>query len=149
MPDQAKSPAQTVTTEIVNGSSIMLFIGDKPTLVAKSHKISYKSSTESVVTKDVESSLYAQKMVKQIDVTISVDAFVAVSNNSGIVAEDLVSELLKAKEVTCRYGKNDKTGKYQEGKFIIDSIDITSQAGERATYSATLSNTGPIVEKGS
>lgn len=149
MPDQAKSPTQTATTEIVNGSSIMLFIGDKPTLVAKSHKISYKSSTESVVTKDVESSLYAQKMVKQIDVTISVDAFVAVPNNSGIVAEDLVSELLKAKEVTCRYGKKDKTGKHQEGKFIIDSIDITSQAGERATYSATLSNTGPIVEKDS
>lgn len=149
MPDQAKSPTQTATTEIVNGSSIMLFIGDKPTLVAKSHKISYKSSTESVVTKDVESSLYAQKMVKQIDVTISVEAFVAVPDNGGIVAEDLVSELLKAKEVTCRYGKKDKTGKYQEGKFIIDSIDITSQAGERATYSATLSNTGPIVEKDS
>lgn len=149
MPDQAKSPTQTATTEIVNGSSIMLFIGDKPTLVAKSHKISYKSSTESVVTKDVESSLYAQKMVKQIDVTISVEAFVAVPNNGGIVAEDLVSELLKAKEVTCKYGKKDKTGKHQEGKFIIDSIDITSQAGERATYSATLSNTGPIVEKDS
>ena len=149
MPDQAKSPAQTVTTEIVNGSSIMLFVGGKPTLVAKSHKISYKSSTESVVTKDVDSSLYAQKMVKQIDVTISVDAFVAVPNNSGIVAEDLVSELLKAKEVTCRYGHKDQTGKYQEGKFIIDSIDITSQAGERATYSVTLSNTGPIVEKDS
>lgn len=149
MPDQAKSPTQTATAEIVNGSSIMLFIGDKPTLVAKSHKISYKSSTESVVTKDLESSLYAQKMVKQIDVTISVDAFVAVSNNSGIVADDLVTELLKAKEVTCKYGKKDKIGKHQEGKFIIDSIDITSQAGERATYSATLSNSGPIVEKGS
>ena len=147
MLEPAKSPA--TPAEIVNGSSIMLFVGDKPTLVAKSHKISYKSSTESVVTKDVESSLYAQKMVKQIDVTISVDAFVAVSNNSGIVADDLVTELLKAKEVTCKYGKKDKTGKHQEGKFIIDSIDITSQAGERATYSATLSNTGPIVEKDS
>ncbi|WP_315333605.1 phage tail tube protein [Porphyromonas endodontalis] len=147
MSEPAKSPA--TPAEIVNGSSIMLFVGDKPTLVAKSHKISYKSSTESVVTKDVESSLYAQKMVKQIDVTISVDAFVAVSNNSGIVADDLVTELLKAKEVTCKYGKKDKTGKHQEGKFIIDSIDITSQAGERATYSATLSNTGPIVEKDS
>ena len=142
MPDQ--SPAQTVTTEIINGSSIMLFLDGKPTLVAKSHKISYKSSTESVITKDVESSLYVQKMVKQIDVTISVDAFVAVPNSGGIVAEDLVSALLKAK-----YGKKDKTGKYQEGKFIIDSIDITSQAGERATYSATLSNSGPIAEKGS
>ena len=147
MPEPEKSPA--TPAEIVNGSSIMLFVGDKPTLVAKSHKISYKSSTESVVTKDVESSLYAQKMVKQIDVTISVDAFVAVSNNSGIVADDLVSELLKAKEVTCKYGKKDKTGKHQEGKFIIDSIDITSQAGERATYSATLSNSGPIIEKDS
>ena len=147
MPEPAKSPA--TPAEIVNGSSIMLFVGDKPTLVAKSHKISYKSSTESVITKDVDSSLYAQKMVKQIDVTISVDAFVAVSNNGGIVADDLVSELLKAKEVTCKYGKKDKTGKCQEGKFIIDSIDITSQAGERATYSATLSNSGPIVEKGS
>lgn len=147
MPDQ--SPAQTVTTEIVNGSSIMLFLDGKPTLVAKSHKISYKSNTESVITKDVESSLYVQKMVKQIDVTISVDAFVAVPNSGGIVAEDLVSALLKAKEVICKYGKKDKTGKYQEGKFIIDSIDITSQAGERATYSATLSNSGPIAEKGS
>lgn len=147
MPDQ--SPTQTVTTEIINGSSIMLFLDGKPTLVAKSHKISYKSSTESVITKDVESSLYVQKMVKQIDVTISVDAFVAVPNSGGIVAEDLVSALLKAKEVTCKYGKKDKTGKCQEGKFIIDSIDITSQAGERATYSASLSNTGPIVEKGS
>lgn len=147
MPAPAQSPA--TPAEIINGSTIMLFVGGKPTLVAKSHKISYRSSTESVITKDVDSSLYAQKMVKQIDVTISVDAFVAVPNNSGIVAEDLVSELLKAKEVTCKYGKKDKTGKYQEGKFIIDSIDITSQAGERATYSATLSNTGPIVEKGS
>ena len=147
MPNQ--SPTQTVTTEIINGSSIMLFLDGKPTLVAKSHKISYKSSTESVITKDVESSLYVQKMVKQIDVTISVDAFVAVPNSGGIVAEDLVSALLKAKEVTCKYGKKNNTGKYQEGKFIIDSIDITSQAGERATYSATLSNSGPIVEKDS
>ena len=82
MPDQ--SPTQTVTTEIVNGSSIMLFLDGKPTLVAKSHKISYKSSTESVITKDVESSLYVQKMVKQIDVTISVDAFVAVPNSGDL-----------------------------------------------------------------
>lgn len=147
MPEPAKSP--TPPTEIINGSSIMLFLDGKPTLVAKSHKIAYKSSTESVVTKDIESSLYGQKVVKQIDVTISVDAFVAAKNDSGVVADDLVAELLKAKEVTCRYGKKDKTGKYMEGKFIIDSVDITSQAGERATYSATLSNSGAITEQGS
>lgn len=149
MPDQAKSPTQTVTTEIVNGSSIMLFIGGEPTLVAKSHKITYKTTTETVVTKDVESSLFVEKVVKQIDVSIHVDAFVASPNAAGIVAEDLVSKLLEAKEVVCKYGKKDATGKYKEGKFIIDTIDITSPAGERATYSASLSNTGPVVDKDS
>ena len=126
-----------------NGSDLMLYHEEKPTLAAKSHKISYKTTTKQIVTKDVENSLYAKKFVSKIDVSITCDALVAVGG-TGVGATELLAKLKEAKEVKLKFGRKDNTGTYEEGNFIIDSIDINTPAGEEASYTATFSNSGEV-----
>ena len=128
----------------INGSDIMLYLDGKPSLAAKSHKISYKTNTKQIITKDVQNSLYAQKIVTRIDVSISCDALVAVGDSKSFGSTELLAKLKEAKTVDLRYGNKDNTGTFEEGKFIIDSIDITSPAGEEASYTATFSNYGEV-----
>ncbi len=145
-------------TKVINGSDIMLFVevtkGSTkkfvPTVAAKSHKISYKASTKTRVTKDTTNSLYEQKSVKTISVSISVDGFVAVDKDKADTM-DLLRLMKTGQAVKAKYGaKEGKAGdSYEEGMFIIESWDSSSPASEDATYSATLVNTGEVntVEK--
>ena len=128
----------------INGSDIMLYLDSKPSLAAKSHKISYKTTSKQIITKDVKNSLYTNKIVTRIDVSISCDALVAVGDSKSFGSDELLAKLKEAKTVDLRYGNKNNTGTFEEGKFIIDSIDISSPAGEEASYTATFSNYGEV-----
>lgn len=139
-------------TSYLNGSDITLLIykGSKwvPTLGAKSHKISGKSNTKEIIDKDTTNSLYKTKSVNSIELTISVDGFVKIGTDpDGIIASEIFALYKEGKPIKLRYGYRDNAPQgatYEEGLFIIDSIDMTHPAKEEATYSATLSNTGEV-----
>lgn len=142
-----------MTTKIINGSDIMLFVevekeGTKkfiPTVAAKSHKLSYKASTKTRVTKDTENSMYEEKSVKTISVSISVDGLVALDSEKADSA-DILQMMKRGQAVKAKYGvKNESAAdSYEEGMFIIESWDQSSPAAEDASYSATLINTGEV-----
>ena len=55
------------------------------------------------------------------------------------------------KNILLKYGLAaavEQTGdEYEEGEFVIESLEETSQAGEDVTYSAQFSSSGEIVTK--
>lgn len=139
-------------TSYLNGSEITLFIEKNskwiPTLGAKSHIISSKSNSKEIVDTDTTNSLYKTKSVNSIEVTLSVDGFVKIGMaDDGIIASELYALHKEGKPVKLRYGyrSNPPTGAtYEEGMFLIDSIEMPHPAKEEATYSASFSNTGEI-----
>lgn len=139
-------------TSYLNGSEITLLIEKSgkwiPTLGAKSHKIASKSNSKEIVDKDTTNSLYKSKTVNSIEVTISVDGFVKIGTaDDGIIASELYALHKEGKPIKLRYGYRENApadATYEEGLFIIDSIDLTHPAKEEATYSASFSNTGEV-----
>lgn len=143
----------TQRTGVVNGSDIVLFLNtaesnDSPTFVpvaaCTSSKISYKSGTKQRATKDQKNSLFKEKTVNSIDVTVSVEAFVAVSENFPFSM--LRQELKKGKLVKLKYGfAEEQSGdEYEEGMFVIDSLDMNNPAQDDSTFSAQFSNSGEV-----
>ena len=128
-----------------DGSDLMVFLAGKPMLAAKSHKIAYKTSTKSITTKDSVNSKYQRKIVTRIDVTITADALSVVESDAETVGyTELLTELKKGTSVELRFGLKDKSGSFETGKFVIDSLDLNTPAGEEASYTAQFSNDGEV-----
>lgn len=135
--------AQDVTYR--DGSDLMVFLGGKPMLAAKSHKIAYKTTTKTITTKDTTNSKYKRKIVTGIDVTITADALSVVESAPTAVGyTELLAELKKGTSVELKFGLKDKTGSYESGKFVVDSLDLNTPAGEESSYSAQFSNDGEV-----
>ena len=144
------------TAGYVDGSELMLFVDTstggatatyKPTLAAKSHKVSYKTSTKEIVTKDTVGGKWKHRSVSSVDVSISVDALTRVGEaTNGVSDTELMKMLKDAKSVKLRFGfKASSTGDTcEEGLFVVTALDQTSNAGEETSYSATFENDGEV-----
>lgn len=140
MPNPTSSP--TTQTAYVNGSDIVLAVGDKVMLGAKTHKRQIKTTTTVVTDKDVEDSLYDKKVVKKVEITITCDGFRKTGDTS---LEEIEEAVTQGKTVKLKYGyKQGKNGgkSFTEGDFIISSFDQTDPASDNSTYSATFVNDG-------
>lgn len=141
-----------MSTTYLNGSDITLLIERNgkwlPTLGAKTHKIARKSNSKEIVDKDTTNSLYKTKSVNSLEITITVNGFVKIgTDENGIIASELVALYKAGKPVKLRYGYRNNAPQgatYEEGEFIIDSIDETHTAKEEATYNAAFTNTGEV-----
>lgn len=140
MPNPPSS--STTETKYINGSDIVLAVGDKVMLGAKTHKRQIKTTTTVVTDKDVEDSLYERKVVKKVDVTITCDGFCKTGDTS---IEEIEEAITQGKTVKLKYGyKQGKNGgkSFTEGDFIVSSFDQTDPASDNSTYSATFVNDG-------
>ncbi|WP_297948444.1 phage tail tube protein [uncultured Porphyromonas sp.] len=140
MPNPPSS--STTETKYINGSDIVLAVGDKVMLGAKTHKRQIKTTTAVVTDKDVEDSLYERKVVKKVDITITCDGFCKTGDTS---IEEIEAAITQGKTVKLKYGyKQDKNGgkSFTEGDFIVSSFDQTDPASDNSTYSATFVNDG-------
>lgn len=128
-----------------DGSDLMLFFKGKPTLAAKSHKVGFKTTTKEVITKDSKNSKYSRKKVKKIDVSVTCDALTVVETDSGAVGyTEMIAELKKGVSVELKFGLKDKSGSFEKGNFIIDSIELNTPAGDEVSYTAQFSNDGEV-----
>lgn len=139
----------------VEGRDLMLYLntatGDspswEPTAAATSHSVSYSAETKERVTKDSANGAYGEKKVTKLAVSITCEALVKYDE---IVGWDKLLDAFKKREpVKLKYGfANEETGdNYEEGLFVITSLEQSSPAGEDATYSATFENTGEVLTK--
>ena len=140
MPNPPSSP--TTQTTYINGSDIVLAVGDKVMLGAKTHMRQIKTTTTDVTDKDIEDSLYDKKVVKKVEITITCDGFCKTGDTS---LEEIEAAITQGKTVKLRYGyKQGKNGgkSFTEGDFVVSSFDQTDPASDNSTYSATFVNDG-------
>lgn len=118
-----------------------------PQAAATSHTITYSGETKERVTKDTANGAYSEKKVTKLGVSIKCEALVSFGDAAGY--DKLLSVMKNREAVKLKYGfaQEETGGKYEEGMFIITSIEQTSAAGEDATYSATFENTGSVETK--
>lgn len=142
--------------DYIEGRDLMLFVDSAtegpsptwtPTAAATSHTISYSGETKERVTKDTANGAFSQKTVTKLSVSITCEALKTFNADCGF---DKLLELMKArKPVKLKYGfAQETTGdKYEEGLFVITSLEESSPADDDATYSATFENSGVVETK--
>jgi len=139
--------------EVIEGKDLMLYINTSTTDVAAytaqamatNHTITYNSETKERLTKDSPGG-NPEKRVTKTNVTIKADAL---STFGGTAKKFLLAALKAKKLVKLKYGfaVEDTGDEYEEGDFVIDSLEETSQVGEDVTYSAQFSSSGEVITK--
>ncbi len=142
--------------EPLDGRNLMLYINtsedpDSPSwkaqALATSHTITYNTETKERLTKDSPGG-NPEKRITSVTVTIKADALRSFGDSDKKL---LLKTMKQKKNVMLKYGfaeADEQTGDdYEEGEFVIDSLEETSQAGEDVTYSAQFSSSGDVVTK--
>jgi len=139
--------------EVIEGKDLMLYINTSTTdaaaytaqAMATNHTITYNSETKERLTKDSPGG-NPEKRVTKTNVTIKADAL---STFGGTAKKFLLAALKAKKLVKLKYGfATEEAGdEYEEGDFVIDSLEETSQVGEDVTYSAQFSSSGEVETK--
>ena len=117
------------------------------TAAAKSHSINYSGETKERVTKDTGSGAWSEKRVTKLGVSIKVEALTVYNVDCGY---DKLLEIMKSRQpVLLKYGfKEEETGDtYEEGKFVITSLEKNDPADDDSTYSASFENSGEVTTK--
>jgi len=118
-----------------------------PTAAATSHSVSYSGETKERVTKDTSNGAFSEKSVTKLSVTIKCDALVVFDADCGY---DQLLKIFKSRtKVKLKYGFTvEETGdSYEEGFFVITSLERTDSAEDDANYSATFENSGNVETK--
>lgn len=131
----------------INGSDLLLEVGDGAIGHCTSHTITYNSETKEravkpVATKGVQSGLWKQKGVTGLSVSISFEGLrFYKETESGY--EKIASQWGKGTSVTVKsYARGNSEKPELVGKFVIDSLETSTPANDDATYSGQLSNDG-------
>lgn len=141
-------------TGIIEGKDIMVFIDPaggtayKRTAAATSHKISHKAETKSNkrVTKDSEASKWTHKQVVGFSTTISVNALRSATVEGGTGYAEMLQAYKTGNPVKLKYGfASEEAGDtYEEGLFIIASMDEDTPAEGDATWQASFESSGEV-----
>ena len=142
--------------DIVEGRDLMLYLntgasGETPTYTpqaaATSHTITYSAETKERVTKDTKNGAFSNKTVTKLGVSIKSDCLVSVGDAAGW--DKLLATFKARKPIKLKYGfVDEKNGdSYEEGMFVITSLEQNSPADEDASYSATFENDGAVETK--
>lgn len=139
--------------KILSGSELLVHINtgtaEAPVLKAVAHctssQVTHNAETKDRVTKDT--GLYKKKRVTGLSISVKCDALVAADPD--VCGYSQLLEMHKsANPVYLKYGKpeaKEKAGDtYEEGWFVIASIDKTDGAQEDSSFSASFENTGEV-----
>ena len=142
--------------EPLDGRNLMLYINTAETnespvwqaqALATSHTITYNTETKERLTKDSPGG-NPEKRITSVTVTIKADALRAFGDKDKKL---LLKTMKEKKNVLLKSGfaeADEQEGDdYEEGEFVIDSLEETSQAGEDVTYSAQFSSSGDVQTK--
>lgn len=151
------------STDIIKGSKLMVFIKDNNTLVpiafATSHSFQKQLNTQEITCKDFgdASAILPQNYTWTMttDNLYSVDGYWQVngafkqmkkvtvyfgsSNYSNDTAQESIVDVEGATEWTT-------SGFGEQGEAYITDLQVTAQAGENATFTATFTGTGALTE---
>lgn len=142
--------------DVVDGNDLLLYVdqGSQPETPqwvavanATSHQITTNSETKERVTKDVAGK-WKGKQVTGLSTSIKCDALVG---KEGYGYWDLLKIQKQGKPVKLKYGLREgleqEGDEYEEGLFIITTLERNDPAKEDSTMSATFENTGEVATK--
>lgn len=139
--------------DVVEGRDLMVYIFEtdsyKPQAAATSHTITYSGETKERVTKDTANGAFSKKKVTKLSVTIKCEALTLFG--TGNVYQKLLAIMKSREPVKLKYGYSEEAGdassSYEEGMFVITSLEQNSPADDDATYSTTFENDGNVETK--
>jgi predicted secreted protein len=88
---------------------------------------------------------WTEKNVSKLNVSITAEGF-AFEDETENGFDELVALWHAAAPVTCKYCHRDsQSAGYWTGSFVVSNLAETAPAGDDATYSLTLENSGEVV----
>lgn len=134
--------------DYINGSDILVEVAGKYTGHATSHSCSYTSETKDRAVKAAHTAssfqaLFKEKGVTGLAVSITCEGLQFDGDEEGNMA-DFRKAWAMGKLVTVSAYRRGSEKPYLKGQFVIDSLEETAPAQDDATYSISLSNSGPV-----
>ena len=140
--------------DIVEGRDLMLYVNtaetnENPTYKAQAaatnHTITYSGETKKRVTKDTSNGAFSNVKVTNLGVTIKSDCLVSIGDSAGW--EKLLAVFKSPVKLKYGFAAEEQGDDYEEGMFVITSLEQTSSATDDAQYSATFENDGAVETK--
>lgn len=136
----------------VDGSDLLMFVGGKAIGHCTSCTVSYSAETKDRKVKPVASEAsgaagkWKAKSVSGLSCSLSFEGLVYDGETESGYAE-LERLMLAGEPIQCKYAhRGEETTKYHSGMFVLTSLEQQRPAGEDATYSGTLENSGEVTE---
>ena len=134
-------------TGYINGSDLLLMVGEKAVGHCTSHTLSFNSETKDhavnpVATAPKSSGMWKGKSVTGLSISISAEGlrFYDETENGH---EQIAPLWGKGDSIEVKaFKRGDDKTPYVSGKFVIASLEETSPAQDDATYSVSLENDG-------
>lgn len=139
--------AGTTKTGYVNGSDLLLFVGDKAIGHCTSHTATFNSETKDravkpAADKGLSAGLWKGKTVIGLSISISTEGL-RFYNETEMGFKGLFKEWIKGKSVKLKCLERGNSEKpYLVGQFVISSLEESAPAQDDATYSASFENDG-------
>ena len=134
----------------VNGSDLLMTIGEKACGHCTSHTTTYTSETKDRAVKPLASEkapnagLFKEKTVTGLSVQVKCEGlrFYGETENG---MKELLNKWKTGATVELKgFARGSDAAPYMSGSFIVASIEEAALAGDDATYNATFDNTGSV-----
>ncbi len=135
------------TSNYVNGSDLLLMVGDKAVGHCTTHTLTFNSETKDRSVKPVASAaktagLWKEKGVSSMSISVSAEGL-RFYNETENGYEEIAALWGKGESVQVKaFKRGGDNSPYLQGKFVISSIEESSPAQDDATYTINLENDG-------
>ena len=135
------------TSNYVNGSDLLLMVGDKAVGHCTTHTLTFNSETKDRSVKPVASAaktagLWKEKGVSSMSISVSAEGL-RFYNETENGYEEIAALWGKGESVQVKaFKRGGDSSPYLQGKFVISSIEESSPAQDDATYTINLENDG-------
>ena len=129
----------------VNGSDLLLYIGDKAIGHCTTHTTTFDTETKDRAVKPVASATKAQALFKDsgvtgLSITISFEGLMFY-NETEFGYNDLVQTWIAGKSIKAKCAERGGAT-YLEGSFVLTQLEQEAPAQDDVTYKGTLKNVG-------
>ena len=132
------------------GSDLLIFVGGKAIGHCSTCTITHGTETKERAVKPPAISVgagvgkWTEKNVSKLTVAISAEGF-SFYDETECGYEELLDLWNAAAPVACKYAhRGEESTKYYSGNFVITNLQETSPAGDDATYTVSLENSGKV-----
>ena len=135
------------SSNYVNGSDLLLMVGDKAVGHCTTHTLTFNSETKDRSVKPVASAaktagLWKEKGVSSMSISVSAEGL-RFYNETENGYEEIAALWGKGESVQVKaFKRGGDSSPYLQGKFVISSIEESSPAQDDATYTINLENDG-------